>query len=200
MSRVDRSKSGAAKKAASSNKSMVDKEVVKNTTSEIPLVERIAKRMVEQVSVRHMNPNVCVLTLDRNKGKMGEKVFQGYQTRLISIGELMEIAPNTKLFLGEDGLGTNAALYIEDAEVREYLGFGSYNENGEYQDQVVLTEENILDILNEKSDKIFKEKISSFIGDITKINLIRDMVRRTGFNNAQRVKYIEKVLDIEITF
>ena len=171
-----------------------NKSEIKESTSSstMSLVERISKRMVEQVSVRHLNPNVCILTLDKSKGKMGEKVFQGYQSRLISIGELMEIAPNTKLFTGSDGKGTNAPLYIEDAEVREYLGFG--------ENQKVLTKDKILEILEEPDKNKFEESIDMFKNDITKINLLRDMIVTQGYNDAQRIKYIEKVLDIEINF
>lgn len=195
-----------ATKKTVSKKTVVNKIVdmregaTSNAPSEVSLNERITKRLVEQINVRHMNPNICILTIDKNKGKMGEKLFQGYQERLISVGELIEIAPNTKLFTGEDGHGTNAALYIDDEEVREYLGFGSYDEDGNYKDQIVMTTERIEEILNEKNKKKFEEEISSFKGDIVKTNLIRDMIKRTGYNNAQRIKYIEKVLDIEITF
>lgn len=202
MSRQSKTTAAKAGKttAKAVNKVVDAGEVNTSPVETLSLTERITKRLVEQIHVRHMNPSVCVLTLDRNKGKMGEKVFQGYQERLITIGELIEIAPNTKLFTGEDGHGTNAALYIEDAEVREYLGFGGYDENGDYVDQIVLTEERVLEILNEKNKKKFEQEIEGFRGDITKVNLIRDTIRRTKFNDAQRIKYIEKELDIEITF
>lgn len=160
--------------------------------------ERINKRLIEPVRVRHTNPNFCVLTIGKKGDKGNEKIFKGYQTITMQIQEIIEVALITKLFKGEDGNGKNAALYIEDTEVRQYLGFEQVDKGGKVIPQEIMDDKSLLAILEGSSQEKFEEHVESFKDNITKIKLLEDVIKRTQFNNAQRIKYIEKVLDINI--
>lgn len=170
-----------------------------NENASLTISERINRRLLAPVQVRHTNPNYCILTINRRGGKGGEKVFQGYQTQTMLIQELINIANTTKLFKGEDGKGKNAALFIEDAELREYLGFDVVDENGKLvESQSILDDEAVLSVLNNPKKKDFEKSISEFKNNITKTKLLQDVIKRTKFNDAQKIKYVENVLDINI--
>lgn len=163
------------------------------------LSERINSKMMQPIRVTHTSPVVCILKL--GKGKDKEKVFKAYQTQTILLKDLLEVANNTRLFTGSDGKGRNASLYIEDPDVRVYLGFDELDEKGEIvSEQVVLTTEEISNILNQKNKKAFEEAIGEFKGNISRTKLLEDAIVKSGYNDAQRIKYIEKVLNIEISF
>lgn len=163
------------------------------------LSDRINSKMMQPIRVTHTSPVVCILKL--GKGKDKEKVFKSYQTQTVLLKDLLEVANNTRLFTGSDGKGRNAALYIEDPDVRAYLGFDELSEEGEViSEQVVLTTEEITNILNQKNKKAFEEAIEEFKGNISRIKLLEDVIVNTKYNDAQRIKYIEKILNIEISF
>lgn len=160
----------------------------------------INSRLIEPVQVRHNNPSPCVLTIGRRGEKGSEKIFKGYQTATMKIQDIINIAGSTKLFSGEDGFGKNAALYVEDDEVRFYLGFDKVDSKGNIVLQEVLDNKGVLEILNNPKPKVFEEKIASFKENAVIIRLLKDVIKNTGFNDAKRVKYIENVLKINIEF
>ena len=165
----------------------------------LTLSEKINSKMMQPVRVTHTSPVVCILKL--GKGKDKEKVFRPYQTQTILLKDLLEVANNTRLFTGVDGKGKNASLYIEDPDVRAYLGFDTLNDEGEViAEQVVLTTEEILNILSQKNKKAFEAAIEEFKGNISRIKLLEDVIVKNNYNDAQRIKYIEKVLNIDISF
>ncbi len=178
-------------------KSGVSKEIKKDAPETLTLTERINKRLIEPVQVRHLNPNYCMLILKKGD-KSGEKTFKGYQSVSIKVQDLINIANTTKLFLGEDGFGKNAFLYIEDSEIRQYLGFEKVKEDGTIIPQEIMTEKVLLSKLNDSTKKEFELMVNSFKNNITKIKLLEDVIQKTGFNDAQKIKYIEKTLNINI--
>lgn len=164
----------------------------------LSLDDRINKRLLQSVKVRHMAPVVCILK--KGPGKINEMIFGPYQTKAMAVQDVIAIANTTKLFTGVDGKGTNASLYIEDADIRQYLGFDEVSENGTVIEQEILSEEEITKILNLKNKKSFEKRIAEFANSISKTNLLKDMIVKTGYNDAQRIKYIEEHLGIEISF
>ena len=81
----------------------------------------------------------------------------------VNYQEVINIANTTKIFKGEDGYGKNAILYIDDKEVREYLGFDIVNEDGDIvEKQDILDDENILSILEDSDEELFESEIESF--------------------------------------
>ena len=172
----------------------------KKTKVETPetLTERVNKRLIEPVQVKHLNPNICVLTLGKRGEKGNEKIFKGYQSITVKVQDLLNIAETTKLFKGEDGKGKNASLYIEDAEIRQYLGFETVKSDGTVVPQDILTDKILLNKLQDSTKREFENMVNSFKQDIAKIKLLEDVIKKTGFNDAQKIKYIEKTLNISI--
>lgn len=176
----------------------------KNTNLEVSgkdasmkLVESINKRLLQPVKIRHTSPVVCVLKMGKDKNK--DIVFGKYQVQPMLVQDILSIANTTKLFKGDDGKGQNASLYIEDAEVRQYLGFESVSENGDIIQQNILSEEEVL-LMLKSNKKAFEKELKKFEGSVAKTKLLADIIKRTGYNDAQRIKYIEKFLNITISF
>lgn len=191
-----------AKKAATAAKKVVAPVVTENNATAVDafaaLSDRINKKLMHPIQVRHTTPVACILKLGKG-GKHNEKAFGAYQTQSMQVQDVLSVANTTRLFTGDDGKGTNAPLYIEDADVRAYLGFDVLDESGSIeQKQTILDEDGIVNILNLTNKKAFETAIEEFQGNIAKMKLLADMIKKSGYNDAQRIKYIEKVLNIDI--
>lgn len=163
------------------------------------VLEKVNKRLLQSIKVTNTRPIMCVLNNGKGKGKQYERAFKKYQSLSMTVQDVLNIAPMTKLFTGTDGKGSEAALYIEDTEVRQALGFDEINEeNGIVTPQDILDNDGVLEILNLSNEKNFKKKIKSFKGDVSKTQLVSDVIKSKKYNDAQRIQYIEKTLSIKI--
>lgn len=160
--------------------------------------EKINSRLLEPVQVRNITAGNVTLVLEKNNGQESTKRFKAHQIVTIKVQDLIAIAPNTKLFTGEDGKGTNAMLYIEDNDLRKYLGFDNYDAEGKTIKQSVLDEKTVLKIIKEKDEEIFKESIVNVFNNIIKKRILEDVIKNTAFNDAKKIKYIENTLRINI--
>ena len=97
---------------------------------------------------------------------------------IVRVSDIMASLRNDKFIYGVDGLGANAAAYIDDAEVRELLKFDIYEdvvakgkvaegkekkfEHKLVKGQVVLSKDVFIDkLVNPKTNKEFNDYIAS---------------------------------------
>nr|MDH3154457.1 hypothetical protein [Bacillus licheniformis] len=110
--------------------------------------------------------------------------------RQITVGEVQsQVYDNVKMFVGTDGKGSHAKVYIDDKETRVHLGFEA-EEKGDEQN--VITPERIKQILSYKTLKAFKENIENEIKlESEKAQLI-EVAKKEKINDYEKIKFIEE--------
>lgn len=110
--------------------------------------------------------------------------------RQITVGEVQsQVYDNVKMFVGTDGKGSHAKVYIDDKETRVHLGFEAEEKADE---QNVITPERIKQILSYKTLKAFKENIENEIKlESEKAQLI-EVAKKEKINDYEKIKFIEE--------
>ncbi|AMR10800.1 hypothetical protein AB684_11615 [Bacillus licheniformis] len=110
--------------------------------------------------------------------------------RQITVGEVQsQVYDNVKMFVGTDGKGSHAKVYIDDKETRVHLGFEAEEKGSE---QNVITPERIKQILSYKTLKAFKENIENEIKlESEKAQLI-EVAKKEKINDYEKIKFIEE--------
>jgi len=122
---------------------------------------------------------------------------QGGDVKLIKNGyrdmlnrDIVSLCNNSNIFfVGTDGRGANARIYIQNPDLRVYVGFDS--QDGKYSQQVLTDEmcQIILDSKNQKQfEKTVKEKIISYHEKIHIINY----ARKVKLDSFDRISFLEE--------
>lgn len=91
------------------------------------------------------------------------------------------------MFVGTDGIGTHAKIYIDDKESRIHLGFESDNST-----QNVIDQEAINKILAIKTQKSFEDNVKKSVkSDAEKAQLF-EIAKSAGINDHSKIKFIEE--------
>lgn len=107
---------------------------------------------------------------------------------LLTVEEIQaQVFGGNTLFTGIDGSGTNARLFVQDAEVRQFLDFETKDEQ-----QKVMTEKEIKAILALKTQDKFEEKIKENIKtEAEKVKLMQ-IAQKTKFNDHEKIQFLEE--------
>ncbi|WP_144498314.1 hypothetical protein NST06_10805 [Bacillus sp. FSL P4-0322] len=108
--------------------------------------------------------------------------------RQIALAEVQsQVYDNVKMFVGTDGIGTHAKIYIDDKESRIHLGFESDNST-----QNVIDQEAINKILAIKTQKSFEDNVKKSVkSDAEKAQLF-EIAKSAGINDHSKIKFIEE--------
>ncbi len=104
--------------------------------------------------------------------------------------DIVSLCNNSNVFfVGTDGRGANARIYIQNPELRVYVGFDS--QDGKFIQQV-LTDEVCQEILDSKTqkqfEKVVKEKIISYHEKVHIINY----ARKIKLNDFEKISFLEE--------
>ena len=111
---------------------------------------------------------------------------------LFSIGEILsQVNASNPDFVGTDGKGTHASLYITDKAVRIEAGFE--NEDGRIEQEVV-DEKNIVNIFSEKDLYAFYDLLKTKIVTIGEKQTLKDVLDSGKVNEHDKVSIAEKYL------
>lgn len=98
-----------------------------------------------------------------------------------------QVHNGNRQFAGIDGKGTNARLFIQDADVRQFLEFETSD-----TPQVVMTEKEIKTILALKTQAKFEEKIKESIKtEAEKVRLL-EVAQKSKLNDYDKIQFIEE--------
>lgn len=112
---------------------------------------------------------------------------------LITRNEILnQIDLGNKLFVGTDGNGSHATLYIDDAATRRECNFESANSK-----QQVLTEQAIKDLFAIKSDKKFAEEIKNVIVTRAEKFAALDLLDKLQINDYRKIRIFEDYVGAE---
>ncbi|MGA4713154.1 hypothetical protein [Bacillus safensis] len=108
--------------------------------------------------------------------------------RQITLAEVQsQVYDNVKMFVGTDGVGTHAKIYIDDKESRIHLGFESDNST-----QNVIDQEAINKILAIKTQKSFEDNVKKSVkSDAEKAQLF-EIAKSADINDHSKIKFIEE--------
>lgn len=110
---------------------------------------------------------------------------------------MAQVYNNNRLFVGEDGKGSHARIFIEDEEVRLEAEFetkdGSKGEtNGAPQKQEVLTDEKLKEIFSLKTLVSFKKNIQEKVVSQAEKSRAIEYAKINKINDHDKLEFLEK--------
>lgn len=107
----------------------------------------------------------------------------------LSIAEIQaQVFDNNPMFVGIDGKGSHARIYIEDKDTRVLLGFE--DESGSKQQ--VLDSDEVQRILELKTFNAFKNNIEKKVKTQAEKNFLVEEAKRLKLNDYNKIKFIEE--------
>lgn len=147
--------------------------------------------------------NLCAwpLYFQRLEGRGDIKVVANGTTRLTVEEIESQVNVRNKFFIGEDGNGSNARLFIENKELRVHLEFEraeSADEDDELpSEQKVLTEDAIKKILGLKTQSAFEKRVKEdILTDAEKAKLV-EVAEKTKLNDHKKLQFIEEYTELK---
>lgn len=133
--------------------------------------------------------NLCAwpIYFARQVGNGDVKIPKGGVT-VLTVEEIQaQVYGGNRQFIGIDGKGTNARLFVQDVEVRQFLDFETKDEP-----QFVMTEKEIKTILALKTQAKFEEKIKESIKtEAEKVRLL-EVAQKSKLNDYDKIQFIEE--------
>lgn len=100
-----------------------------------------------------------------------------------------QVYNGNRFFVGTDGQGTKAKVYIDDKATRVLVGF---EEEESTKTQDVLDEKEMKRILDLKTDKSFKDNLEKHITLQNEKYAIIDYARKIKFKDYDKIKVLEE--------
>lgn len=126
---------------------------------------------------------------------VGDETLKPNATIYINNAEIeSQVENGNKFFTGTDGLGSHSRVYIENLEMREYLGFDNKEEK---RTQIILNDERCKEILEYKTFSTFKKHVEdSVITNQEKAKII-NYARKIKLNDYDKIQFLEQHCDIQ---
>ncbi|MCY9038617.1 hypothetical protein MOE77_17035, partial [Bacillus inaquosorum] len=93
------------------------------------------------------------------------------------------------MYVGTDGQGSHAKIFIDDKETRVHLGFEAAENDSE---QEVITPERIKQILAYKTQKTFEENVTKDIKLESEKAQLFEIAKKEKINDYKKIKFIEE--------
>ena len=110
-------------------------------------------------------------------------------TRLSRNEIIAQAQSGNKLFVGTDGAGSHATIYIDDVDTRVWLEFES--EDGSRK-QEIFTDAKVKSLFETKSQSSFEKKVPALICTRAEKYAAMQAVKRLGLNDYSKIRYLEK--------
>ncbi|MGZ9868120.1 hypothetical protein ACU3L3_06835 [Priestia endophytica] len=117
------------------------------------------------------------------------RIPSGGRIRL-SRGEIQSQVDNgTRMFVGTDGMGAHAKIYIEDKDTRVLVGFETEDEKDA---QKVVTVDTIKRLLDYKTKKAFEDNVKKEVKLDSEKSLLFETAKKAKLNDYDKIKFIEE--------
>lgn len=100
-----------------------------------------------------------------------------------------QVYDNNVMFVGTDGQGSHARIYVNDKETRVLLGFESEDSK---KKQEVLDADEVQRILELKTQKSFEDNIKKKVKTQAEKNFLIEEAKRLKLNDYNKIKFIEE--------
>lgn len=107
-----------------------------------------------------------------------------HSTQRLSRNEIIaQINNGNRLFIGIDGKGSHATIYIEDAATRKYVGFDT-----DEKAQQFFSDDAVSELFNLSLNE-FKESIPNYIVTRAEKHALMEAIERLGFNDYRKITF-----------
>lgn len=96
-------------------------------------------------------------------------------------------------FIGADGFGSHARIYVEDAEIRKEFEFDTENRK-----QNVLTDEKIAKLFEYKRMGDFEKNLKDLVRIHAEKFMVVEYIKKHKINDYDKIKAVEKYTGIKI--
>lgn len=140
---------------------------------------------------RSMVRNLCSWDIYFNSiNNPGDFVIKANATLSMLNSEIVSQCSNNNIFfVGTDNQGSHARVYIENPDLRIYVGFES--EDGKTK-QNILNDEKCAEILEIKTQKSFEKKVKEEIITEHEKEKILAYARKIKFNDFDKISFLEE--------
>lgn len=97
-----------------------------------------------------------------------------------------QVNNNNKLFVGKDGQGSHATVYIDDAATRRLVGF---EEEG--RQQFIFTDETAKKLF-QMNYAAYESSLKEYVQTEAEKNALMEAIRRLGLNDYRKIVFAEK--------
>ena len=112
----------------------------------------------------------------------------------IDRGEVIsQVQTNNVIFVGSDGKGSHARIFIEDKPTRIECGFET-----EEKEQEVITESKVKEIFTAKNFNTFKKGIENIAKSHAEKATLVNLVKKLNLNEYDKIKFIEAHTGMEV--
>jgi len=118
------------------------------------------------------------------------------QISLIADEIIAQCYNNNKLFVGNDGKGSHANIYIDDKELRVEVGFES-KDNKETQN--IIDEAKIKSLFELKTLSTFKKRFEETIVTDAEKALVIELIKKLKINDYDKIKYVEEYTGYKVS-
>jgi hypothetical protein len=134
--------------------------------------------------------NLCPWNVSwENINSTSDEFIKANKFTYISNAEIEVQVQNGNVFFGgTDGLGSHARVYIENPEMREYLGFDNKVEN---KKQLILDDDKCKEIMEYKTFNTFKKHIAESVVTKQEKNKIMDYARKIKINDFDKIEFLQ---------
>ena len=145
--------------------------------------------MAENTKVKLKNLTSWILTFKRINA-VGDVVMPPNSIITLSEDEVMaQIYNDNKLFVGDDGKGSHARIYIDNEDLRINAEFESKNTG---KTQEVLTDKVLKEIFDEKTLTKFKETVKSKVKTQAEKLKVVEYAKKSKLNDHDKIEFLEK--------
>lgn len=152
--------------------------------------------MAENTKVKLKNLTSWILTFKRINA-VGDVVMPPNSIITLSEDEVMaQIYNGNKLFVGDDGKGSHARIFIDDENLRINAEFESKNTG---KTQEVLTDKVLKEIFAEKTLTKFKESIKNKVKTQAEKSKAVDYAKKSQLNDHDKIEFLEKYTGFKLS-
>lgn len=146
------------------------------------MAERKELNMDEKIEIVNIAPwNVAFTSTD---GHSGVSFAPSGKQRVRRDEVVQQVERGNKLFVGTDGAGSHATLYINDADTRKYLEFDT--DDGE---QNVLTPEKVQKLFSYKTMKTFEDKVREQVVTRAEKRYLIKLIKDLKLNEYDKITF-----------
>lgn len=147
--------------------------------------------MAENTKVKLKNLTSWILTFKRINA-VGDVVMPPNSIITLSEDEVMsQIYNGDKLFVGDDGKGSHARIYIDNEDLRVNAEFES-KATGKTQE--ILTDKVLKEIFDEKTLTKFKETVKSKVKTQAEKSKVVEYAKKSKLNDHDKIEFLEKYI------
>lgn len=106
-----------------------------------------------------------------------------------------QVFSNNKLFIGTDGKGAHAQIYIEDDALRREFGFES--EDGK-QTQELLTDEKLKKLFDYKREADFEKGVRDAVKVHYEAFRLVEYIKQNAVNDHKKIRFVEGFAGVRI--